>query len=272
MKKLSLVLTLFLSSSLLVNAQDEKSGKFRFGLQAQPAFTWYKTDSKKLSSGGTKLKFAWGLSTEFKFTENIWFCTGLSVNYDGGVLNFLDSTKYFKNVDGYAELSAVNSADYVKYDMVHLKKRTYNVTYVTLPLNLKMKTNEIGYMRYYGLFGLSLGFRAKATASDEGTELRYASGALSSGNLVYAQPNTGYNEEKTLNNSDMQIFRTGLNIGGGVEWNISGSTSLVFGATYNLGFSNVLKSESKFLLTNTNQAFKQKATSQNILITIGVLF
>ena len=70
----------------------------------------------------------------------------------------------------------------------------------------------------------------------------------------------------------MQIFRTGLNIGAGAEWNLSGNTSLVFGVTYNLGFSNVLKGESKFLLNTKNEAFKQKATSQNILITVGVLF
>lgn len=271
MKKLSLVFILFFSVKLLSYAQDDR--KFRFGLQAQPAFTWYKPeDVKKFSSGGSKVKFAWGLNTEFRLTENIWFCTGLSINYDGGILNFTDSAKYYKNSDGYAELSAVKSADYKNYDVVLLKKRTYNVTYVTLPINLKMKTNEIGYFRYYGLFGLTLGFRAKATANDEGTEFRYASGAASTSNLIYALPNNSYTEEKIINNSDMQIFRTGLNIGGGAEWNLSGNTSLVFGATYNLGFSNVLKGESKFLLRNNDSAVKQKANSQNILITIGVLF
>ena len=73
----------------------------------------------------------------------------------------------------------------------------------------------------------------------------------------------------------MNLFKFALNIGGGAEWNLAGSTSLMFGLNWYNGFSNVLKSDSKFLYRtqyNGYAAVKQNARASAVALTIGVLF
>jgi enterochelin esterase-like enzyme len=73
----------------------------------------------------------------------------------------------------------------------------------------------------------------------------------------------------------MNIFKFSLNIGGGAEWNLAGSTSLVFGLNWYNGFSNVLKNDSKYVFrtySNGYAATKQNAKASAIALTVGVLF
>lgn len=75
----------------------------------------------------------------------------------------------------------------------------------------------------------------------------------------------------------MAAVNEALNIGAGTEWNLSGTTSLVFQLNYLLGFTNVAKSESDYLRKQTvgtadGSALKQNLKSNSIGLTIGVLF
>jgi hypothetical protein len=50
---------------------------------------------------------------------------------------------------------------------------------------------------------------------------------------------------------------------------------MTFGLSYNLGFTNAMKSDSEFLFrtpVNNNDAFSQKANANGVVLTIGVLF
>ena len=42
-----------------------------------------------------------------------------------------------------------------------LKERKYKVNYVTIPIGLKLKTKEIGYLTYFGEFGGNIGIPYK---------------------------------------------------------------------------------------------------------------
>ena len=61
--------------------------------------------------------------------------------------------------------------DYIPEDTsayrVQLKSRTYKNNYVTIPVGIKMKTKEIGYMTYFGEFGLNLAFRTGTKIADD---------------------------------------------------------------------------------------------------------
>lgn len=260
MKKLIVLVVAFLFVASPMMAQD--GGKnFRFGLKAAPSINWYRPDNKKdYTNDGTLLKFNWGLSMEFKLSEVASFATGLEVMYDGGKLNFLDTVGYYMKDDEIQEPS-----DDTTFTFYKLENRRYNVTYISIPLNIKMKTKDIGGLTYYGLFGASLGIKVKAKSDDEVKQNMI--GSLST-------------IEDLDISKDMGFMRVGLNIGGGVEWNLSGTTSLVFGLNYNLGFTNVLTKESDYIFdgvtgsgaSTTYNMIKQKTASHNFGLVIGVLF
>lgn len=251
---------------LPATAQDSGSKSFRFGLKAAPSLNWYTPeDSKKFENSGLNFKFAWGLITEIKLAEVASFSTGLQLDSDGGKLTFKDSALYIVSKDEAVtnDQVATAMADTTgKYKTYILNERNYSVKYVTLPAVIKMKTKEIGYLTYFGQFGVNLSFKTKGIANDE----------VNDGTTNVTLKDMDISE-------DLQLFRTQLSIGAGAEYNIAGSTSLVVGINYNRGFSNVLRKDSKYLFsaenTGTSLTFSpvsQKATSNNVALTVGILF
>ena len=271
MKKIltSLLLLAFIIPAI---AQDENNFKnVRFGLMAAPSLNWYKPDyPKKLEKAGSKLGFAWGMQIEFRLNAVAVIATGLQVDYDRGYLNFLDTAVYWYDTkeQAYLELGDTGTAG-VNKELYKLDTRLYKTNYVTLPFCLKMKTKDIGGMTYFMKFGLNSSFRLKAKANDDFTKLN-------------PPPTTKLSNSDLDNTNDMKLFRFQLQVGGGAEYNLSGTTSIVFGLAFNYGFSNVLTKDSKYLMksngkgTNNyagaNAAFPQNAASSNIALTIGMLF
>ncbi len=259
MKKALFILLSLLIGGKYAFAQDENELKnFRFGLRTGGMLCWYKPDDKKkFESGGVTAKGSYGLMMEFRLNKVAVIATGLQVDYDGGKLNMLDTNYYFLSKDD--EFLSKEDTAGVPYDSYQLLSRQYNTTYITIPFTMKLKTQEIGYFTYYGQFGLNNSIRLKSRVNDQDK-------TMSGGSA---------DQTELENTNDMNMFRFALNIGGGMEWNLSGSTSLVFGLNWYNGFSNVLKKESRYVFRtpfNDNEYVTQKATSNAVCLTIGVLF
>lgn len=244
MKKIVLLIAITLIAKANFAQDDFK--KFRFGLKASPNISWFQPETKDFKSEGAKINFSYGLITEFGFSPNYSFVTGLEVTTLGGSLSFPEFTNYFVD-DKRGDTT----------QLVYLKERDYTVQYVDLPLLLKMKTKEIGYMTYFGQFGFNTSFRTKAIADDK--VKAYLTGLES--------------ELRDIKiNDDMNLFRVGLNVGAGAEYNISGNTSMFFNLNYSNGFTNALKKESKTLRNKDGSPLKQKAASKYISLTVGIFF
>src|ERR1044071_4853211 len=200
-KALILVLMLTLGAGFTY-AQDENNLKnFRFGLVATPSLNWYKTeDAKKKEKAGVKGGFGWGLQMEFRLNKVASLVTGLQVNYDRGNINFIDTANFLYDTqdEGYLSIEDTAGKTFVAYK---LNSRLYKTNYVILPLYLKMKTNEIGMMTYYGEFGLISGIRLKSKTTDDVTQ--YSAGYPKS------------SLEDVDNTKDMNLFRFQLHVGGG---------------------------------------------------------
>lgn len=249
MKKiLSIVVGLIFISNL--SAQEDK--KIRFGLSATPSVNWYKTDLATVSHNGLGIGFNWGLDLEYKLSNNASLFMGLKLANDNGKLAFREQDSLIYRLDNQK-----NFSDDAANTTYMLLERNYKANYVSLPLGIKMKTNEIGYMTYFGQFGLISSIRTKAKSNDQVKV-----------NLTDELPNPKLNID-----NDMQLVKLQLSVGGGAEYNLSGTTSLVFGINYNLGFTNVLKKNSKHLTyLGSGENFKQSATAHNIALSIGILF
>jgi hypothetical protein len=226
MKKVFGLLILSLFAKSLV-AQDENR-PFEGALRFTPIFMWTKADVEdatryKAENEGLKIGFAYGIMGDFYFADNAAISTELRIAHLGASFTVTDMT---------------GSADTIK-------THSLKTQYIELPVSLKMRTNEVGYMRFYGQFGLMPSIRLKAK---EDTEIQYISSHTSL---------TDVNVNKSTN-----LVGLSLVIGAGTTYNLGGTTSLLGGVSFHNGFTNMVKVDD----------YHAKIKPAYIALNLGVIF
>lgn len=282
------VFSIAIAALLVTNvmfAEDGDDRKVRFGLRVTPTPTWLRSnDSKLIENSGMKFGFGFGLQVEFKINSTASFVTGLGGDFLGGKQIFKNGQGYVLNSEnGYVESDNVAwgktpglmEADAIidKRKFYELKSREVKITYITLPILLKLMTKDISGFKYFGVFGGNVSFATKFRVTDEINELKITTG--------------GYQTGGTSTLSDMKPagdylpFNAGLNVGLGMEYNLSGSTSAFISFNYCRGFINQYFSSSDVIVENikenlntssTPSKAKQSAFSDGVQINIGMLF
>ncbi len=211
--KIPLVL-LFTIVTFAANAQFPP---YYFGLKAAPQISWMKPDADNYTGNGAKMGFAWGFIAEFNFTENHSIATGFNMLFNGGKMKFPDVV------------------DSVSGSMA----REYSFKYVEIPLTLKMRTNPIKGMRYFGRIGLGTAFKIGSKKEDEFTQ---------TGGSTESFPKSNYTEAA--------VWRESLIVGLGGEYEMKEGPKLGLELTFNNGFTNTLKdSDEKSTLSFFELAF-----------------
>lgn len=272
--------------------QEEFDKKFRFGVRATPQPSWLKSDNTGSKGSGAVFGFGFGLILEFKLSDIIRFQTGIGGDFEGGNIQYRNDKDFVVGLVVDKENNMVEAKDGLKsdqYQMVHgtssyiMNERKYKTTYVTLPAMLKMMTQEYSGIKYFLMFGGEIGIRAGVKGNDT-----YAQGIQASISGTNA-PTTATLTELTRSNinlgKDATVlpFRFGMNLGGGIEYRIAGSTSLLLSVNYFQSFTNLMRKDSKYLVkgadtvydTNTGYDFNplnQGLTARAIRINIGFLF
>lgn len=213
MRKAFALLTAALLAAPALNAQDASTGNggVRFGIKLAPNMAWLRSDTKGIDGDGSVLGYTFGLLTEFPVgqTGNYRFATGVFLNNVGG-----------KTVSKYP---LTDSSSVVNSSTIHLR-------YIEVPLSIKMMTNEIGLIRYYGQIGVSLASNVRAKQDYELTT------------TVNGTSTTASDTKIDIKN-DIDVFKAALVVGGGLEYNISGNTALLVGLTYNNAFTTANKKD-----------------------------
>ncbi|MCE3226060.1 MAG: hypothetical protein K0S32_611 [Bacteroidetes bacterium] len=285
---------LFTVASVLIlagaSAQEKDKGddfdkKFRFGLRVTPQPTWYTSSQTNNKPFGSKFGFGFGLNLEFRLSKIVAFSTGIGGDFEGGHQSFRYDpsnnyvVNYFmNNENGFiepktdqtnAELTKDGATGYL------LKERTIKSSYVTLPALLKLSTAEYSGFKYFGMFGVELGMMYKCTATDTYYE-SYKYNAVGS-----VTATAGESEQADINiMKDAIPVRAGLNVGLGTEYRIGGSTSAFMNINFFRSFTNLMKSNSKYLVSNIDAStgankytfVKQNLVGSAIRINIGILF
>jgi hypothetical protein len=255
------------------------SPSFRFGLKVTPSVNWLKPEGNIISNSGVAIKCGGGLVLEYLANKIISIQSGAQVDFYGGTVNYSNGTTpatpnsnsvsyYYNNLDAVIvpyDTSLSKSASNTHYQ---LNIRSYSVSYITIPLTLKMKTKEIGMLTYYGQIGINNSFRWKATATDDVQSIN--AGVLG-----------GHETKDKIDiTKDVSLYTASVNVGLGAEINLSGSTALTIGINYMSGFINTVSDGSKYLEKRTNDAagvttaspMPQKINSNALVLLIGVLF
>ena len=214
---------------------------FRFGLKLAPNVGWVAPDSEDYEKDGSAPGFSWGFLADFTITENYFVGTGFNVSYLKGKMQF----PYMMDI--------ISDGD-TAFNQPGTLQRKYNLQYIELPVTLKMKTNKFDKLQVYGQIGFSLGFNVKAKAEDifsyEDAEGNYMS-----------------ENDKPEISDDITLLKGALVLGGGIEYYIDESTSIVVGITFSNGLSNILKGNNV-----ADPSIQQKATISYIELNLGVIF
>jgi hypothetical protein len=261
MKKIILIVLM----AMLTTAAEAQSKKWKIALHVDPNLSWVKPDNKNLTAGENKLNFGFGVAIDKMFTDNYAIGTGFNIINLGGQLSYFDERI---TEDGQRTIA--------------LMDRAYKLQYAEIPLTLKLRTNEIGYLTYWAQVGVGLGFNIKAK-SDDIIDYKKLENGISADTLRWTDATAIVDEsiEDEDIGDDIGIFRTSLIVAGGIEYNLSGDASIVAGVCFNNAFSDILKgqgvadsnNEPDFnLLDNTPKEFDLKGISNCVSLQIGILF
>lgn len=205
MKKIVALAVFFSTLTVILHAQDD----IRFGFQLSPTFSWMNTSNNRITSSGTNLGLKLGMTGEFYFRENYAFVSGIGFAFNhGGTLQHEYQGKYWTKSELSANLDTLPAG-------VKLK---YGIQYVEIPLGLKLRTREFGYLRYYIDPAITLGFKTQAKGKIEGVGV-------------------GEDGEDISIRKEVNGINLSWGIGGGIEYTLSESTSLVAGVGLQFGFT-----------------------------------
>tara|TARA_R110002049_G_scaffold134601_8_gene294093 strand:- start:2831 stop:3511 length:681 start_codon:yes stop_codon:yes gene_type:complete len=226
MKKITL-----LSFSFLFSIAMMAQSKFQLGFKASPNIHWLKTDVEGVDRDGVNFGFNFGVLADFNISERYSFSTGVESVTVGGDTETKNSVLDFED--------------------------KYTAKYIEVPISLKLKTNQIGYITYFGQFGLTAGVNYDAN-----------------GETTVA----GVTTKRSNRQEDMALFRGAIMFGAGMEYNISGSTSLLLGVTFNNGITNIYSKDARDDYEEANKqlgnnnADELKAITNYLALNIGIIF
>lgn len=259
MKKIfTLILVSVFSISLFAQEKEGEMKNIRFGVTVLPALHWYKpADPKKFKSEGVAAGIGVLINAEYSLSGNFALGFGLGIGSAGGKISFMDSVRYALDDD---KILLWNATATTTTKLYKLNTREYKASYFLLPVSLKMRTNEIGYLRYFFEPRFILGIRKNIRADDE----------------VYDWTTTSGGKQENLNiNKDMSPLSMSVTLSGGGEYYLSGSTAFVFALGYEYGLSNTVKGTSDYLLRTKNGAttqLEQKFAQNGVVLSVGILF
>ncbi len=195
----------------------------KFGVFVDPQFTWLNAQSRTVENGKMKFGIRGGLIVDRYFQKNYAIHTGISLGSQGGSLTYAEAfeIRVYNEVD---TLPAGTTVD-------------YKLNYITIPLGLKLKTNQIGYFSYFARLGFTNQFNIKATATS-------SDGSLSKDEIK----------------KEIFFYNLAYHFGIGIEYALSEDTSILFGVNYHNGFID----------TTDNKG--AKVYSRVLALRVGVIF
>jgi opacity protein-like surface antigen len=215
----------------------------KIGLRGAPQLTWSNTDNKSTFTNGTRVNAAYGLMLDYYFTDNYGIGTEFCINSYGTNLN-LNKDKFTSITHGN---NSYVSTESLKYD--------YRLRYIQVPVMLKMRTKEIGYLRYYAEFGFAAGILISSKA-----DVNMARFSLDNVNINNPDEEDKFQIETTRYSDKVKSLKASMLVGVGVQYNIFGNSLLVAGLRYNNG------------LTSFTDDDRWKTSLNDIALNIGILF
>jgi hypothetical protein len=213
---------------LLLMSGRLEAQNISFGIFADPVISWFSSDIKETQNDGARAGFNFGFTFNRYFTNNYAFSTGINIlNAGGRLINRSAETMDMK----FNNLSA---------ELLPGKAVVYKVQYLSVPVGLKFKSNQIGYITFFTDIGIDpkvvIGGKADIPPNIKG--------------------------EAALN--ELRKFNMSYHVIAGIEYSLGGSTAMVLGLGFENNFLDVTK--------DINNQPTDKVTHNILKFRIGVNF
>jgi len=205
MRRLVLFVVILLSISRVY------SQGFEIAVYTEPQFSWIGSDGSEIVNDGAIINLNTGIEFNMYFMESYAFTLGLTMNNSGGKLLYNEDISF----DEIGNDLFVNAGSIAKF----------NLQYITIPLGLKLKSEELGYTSFYFHGGLIPMMKLKSSITCE--------------TLDYNKLNIS---------SDINFFNVNYFAEAGIEYRLGGNTALIAGLKWSAGFTDVTSND----LVNAN--------------------
>lgn len=243
MKKLVLLTLFFAFTYVGIYAQFDN---LRIGPQVAPTFSWMKTNDNFINSNGINLGIKVGLNAEYYFAEQYSLVSGIhwTFNYGGNLQHEMGGNLLAKS---NADLDNPQALENLP-DGVNIR---YHLQFLEIPIAVKMRTKEFGYMRYYfQIPEFYINFLTKAR-----------------GDIVETTSNLNYTKQRI--GSDVIGMNFFLGLGAGIEYSVSEETSIVGGLHFQHSLVDVTGNRGK---KSDGTSEDSKGSIGMLMLKIGVLF
>ncbi len=127
--------------------------EYSFGFEVAPHISWAKSNTRYVKENGPAFGFKYGLRGDSFFGKNYAITSGLMVSHTSISLDYKDSLK-IETVDE-------------NYDSLGQTDITYGFQYLEIPLGVKFRSEEIGYIRLQFEGGFIPALQLKSTVSSD---------------------------------------------------------------------------------------------------------
>lgn len=196
----------------------------RFTFIASPQITWMTSGSKFARNSKSRFGFAYGVEGDvFLASDRYSFLTGFVISSLGSTMEYTTPFRF----SGSPDLLPANT------------KVEYYLRYIEIPLAIKLRSKDFNNMRFFAQFGLNtwMNIKAKASTSDG-----------------------SFNKDAV--NDEVRFFALGLNVGGGVEYDLGDKNSVTAGIVYSGSFNDA----------TSNSTISDKTTINSLRIRLGFIF
>ena len=269
---------MFVATSMMagINAQEAAEKKILAGLTLGTGLNFNNPQTTMINSN-TGYDFVAGMSLDWHFAKNIGLSTGIEFDFNRFTHEFAVNDNQIPRFE-YTDKEIVqrgkegipNSGE----KTFLLTERKYRNIYLTIPTMLRFQTNYMGYLRYFGKFGVRNSFLLTTRADNNGYIIDQTTGGPTASDLDDMQ-----------NPGDLSIYKGSVGLSVGAEWNFSGSTCVVGEIGYYYGFSEIhrqdaigsAKDRNKSLYTidetNGGRIYDTPSSKQGqLILKISVLF
>lgn len=181
--------------------------ELKFGIHADPVISWFTTNTKEVMNDGARAGLNLGFSINRYFGPYASFSTGINFISAGGRTSASDTT-----------IMVLGKNESVSATVLPGNSVTYKIHYLSVPLGIKLQTDEMGYITAFSDFGIDpkvvIGGKADIPSLD-----------LS-------------NEKAT---KELKLFNLSYHLNIGIQYSFGGNTSMVFGLGFDNNFFDITK-------------------------------
>lgn len=226
---------LALVSFFVSNAQAQDDRDFRIGFKIIPGLNVVKAKTSNVQKDGSGIGFSFGLMADIKLDQNYFFTPELNITSMSNSMKMKDTAK----------LTLPNTSG--NFSKVTYK---YNLKYIEIPLTFKFRTNESNGIRYWGQIGIAPGVLIgnQVTTSAEQNIPNQPGFPTNEKYISTASENDRYDFNEHSDN--VNLLRTSMILGAGIEYRLSGNTSFYAGLRFNNGFTDILNDKKSKMINN----------------------